>query len=68
MLGQLLAFDQDDGPAGELQFYFKDGDNLVTETEQFRVETETGVIHQIKPLDREQMNRYNVRRHDAFER
>jgi len=66
VLGQLLAFDQDEGEAGELQFYFKDGDSLISETEEFRVETETGRIHQIRPLDREKMNRYNVSSSDRM--
>lgn len=43
-----------------MQFFFKEGDNLVTETERFRIETETGKVHQIRPLDREEMNKYDV--------
>ncbi len=60
VLGQVLAFDSDEGDAGKIQFYFKDGDSLVTETERFRIETETGKVHQIRPLDREEMNKYDV--------
>lgn len=55
-----MAFDPDDGEAGEIRFYFKDGEKLVREVGEFRVETETGRIHQIRPLDREKMNHYNV--------
>lgn len=63
VLGQILAFDADDGEAGKIQFYFKEGDNLVTETERFRIESDTGKIHQIMPLDREEMNKYDVFSH-----
>jgi hypothetical protein len=55
-----LAFDPDEGEAGKIQFYFKEGDSLVSESGKFRIETETGKIHQIKPLDREEMNKHNV--------
>ncbi|XP_021944400.1 cadherin-87A [Folsomia candida] len=60
VLGQILAFDPDEGDAGKMQFFFKEGDNLVTETERFRIETETGKVHQIRPLDREEMNKYDL--------
>ncbi|CAG7728421.1 unnamed protein product [Allacma fusca] len=59
-IGQVLAFDGDEGAAGKISFYFKEGDNLITETEKFRIETDTGKIIQIQPLDREQMNAYNL--------
>ena len=60
LIGQVLAFDSDEGEAGRISYYFKEGDNLVTETEKFRVETDTGKIYQIQPLDREQINAYNL--------
>jgi len=60
ILGQVLAFDPDEGDAGKIEFFFKEGDSLVKETGKFRIETDTGKIHQIKPLDREEMNKHNV--------
>lgn len=61
MIGQISAFDPDEGEAGKVQFYIKNGENFVTETDHFRIETESGKIHQIRPLDREEMNKYDVR-------
>lgn len=60
VIGQLSAFDPDEGEAGKVQFYIKDGENFVTETDHFKIETETGKIHQIRPVDREEMNKYDV--------
>lgn len=56
-----MAYDTDEGEAGRIQYYFKEGENLVTETQNsFRIETDSGKIIQISPLDREEIDRYNV--------
>ncbi|CAL8113890.1 unnamed protein product [Orchesella dallaii] len=60
VIGQLSAFDPDEGEAGKIQFYIKNGENFVTETDYFRIETDSGTIHQIRPLDREEMNKYDL--------